>query len=255
MVNKIQDAFHAIEASEDMKTSTIRFLQSERQKRTVHTAHSARYRTVTACIMLFLAIGIGGYQILQLPVSYVSIDVNPSVELALNRIDRVISATAYNEDSETVLTGLSVNGKKYMKAIDIILESEAMSAYLTNEAELVFTIAAGNGNKESQLRAGVANCSGCIKHGGQSLGADIGIVAEAHEKGLSMGKYSAYLQLLQYDDTVTVDACRQMTMSEIRGLINHHQQCNMNPDADGNGSGSCGNSSEAHGNRQRHGKP
>lgn len=238
MANRIQDAFHTIKANEEMKTSTVQFLQSERQKRTADRVRSAFYRqAAAACAVLFLVTGISGYRILQTPVSYVSIDVNPSVELALNRLDRVISATAYNEESRFVLAGLSVNGKTYMEAIDMILESEAMSVYLTNKAELVFTVAAGNGNKENQLRAGIADCSGCVKHGGQSLGADIGIVAEAHEKGLSTGKYSAYLQLVQYDHTVTVDACRQMTMSELRGLINQHKQCGMNPDAVGNGGG------------------
>lgn len=252
MVNRIQDAFHTIEANEDLKTSTMQFLKSERQKRTTHTVGPALYRIVTACVMLFLVIGISGYQILQTPVSYVSIDVNPSVELALNRFDRVVSSTAYNEDGEIVLSGLSVNGKKYMEAIDIIIESEAMSVYLTNEAELVFTIAANNDNKESQLRAGIANCAGCMKHGGQSLGVDIGIVAEAHENGLSMGKYSAYLQLVQYDDTITVDDCQRMTMSEIHGLINKHEQCEMNPNVDENGR-EYDDSSETHGSHNRHG--
>ena len=50
-----------------------------------------------------LAVSIGGYSYIQTPVSYVSIDVNPSVELTLNRVDRVISATAFNGDGEAVL--------------------------------------------------------------------------------------------------------------------------------------------------------
>lgn len=133
---------------------------------------------------------------------------------------------------------------------DIIIESEAMSSYLTNEAELVFSVAADNNNKENQLRNGIAGGAGCMKHGGQSLGVDIDIVTAAHENGLSMGKYSAYLQLVQYDDTVTVDDCQQMTMSEIHGLINHHKQYDMNPDAGGSGGD---NASEAHGSHYRQG--
>lgn len=240
MANRIQDAFHLVEANESLKASTIQFLQSERQKRTGHTTYPARYRTIIAvCVMLFLITGINGYQFLQTPVSYVSIDINPSVELALNRFDRVVSAIAYNEDGESILAGLSVTGKKYTAAIDMIIESEAMSAYLTDQAELVFTVAANDGKKENQLRVGIANCAGGMKYGGQCFGGDIGIVTEAHEKGLSMGKYAAYLQLAEYDDTVTADDCRRMTMSEIRGLINRHKECGMDQ--------------ETHGNRYRHG--
>lgn len=252
MVNRIQDAFYAVEASEDVKISTIQFLQSERQKRTERKAGTTLYRTIAAvCVILLFVTGISGYQILKIPVSYVSIDINPSIELALNRFDRVVSATAYNEDGEIILAGLAVTGKKYTAAIDIIMESESMGEYLTKEAELIFTVAANNGEKENQLRNGIANCQGCSRHGGRSFGAAIDTVAKAHGNGLSLGKYSAYLQLVQYDETVTVDACRQMSMSEIHGLIDKHQQHGRDDDGSKNTRGCAGDSKGPHGN-QRH---
>ena len=49
------------------------------------------------------------------------------------------------------------------------------------------------------------------------------IVSEAHGHGISIGKYSAYLQLAKYDDSVTVEDCHEMSMSEIHRRISEHK--------------------------------
>lgn len=51
-------------------------------------------------------------------------------------------------------------------------------------------------------------------HASESIYVDKEIVSEAHDHGCSLGKYYAYLQLSQYDDSVTVDDCRNMSMSK-----------------------------------------
>ena len=43
---------------------------------------------------------------------------------------------------------------------------------------------------------------------------------QAHEAGLSYGKYKAYLELQALDPTITVVEIQNMTMREIRDLLN-----------------------------------
>lgn len=224
MSNKIYDVFDHIKASPSVKETTKEFLTKKREQKTSRFFRTVYRRTLAAaCMMLALTAGLFGYSWVQTPVSYVSIDVNPSVELALNRYDKVVSAAAYNEEGEAIIQGLSLKGKTYTEAIDAIIESEAMGQYLTEEAELVFTVAA-EGSREAELRAGVESCSGHISHSSEHVSADIGTVSEAHAHGISLGKYNAYLQLLQYDAEVTVEECRHMSMNEIHGLVHAHQQ-------------------------------
>lgn len=223
--NKIQDAFACIEAGDELKSRTKEFLKTERRQREgrLWTAHPAFGQVIGAvCVLLFLILGAGGYAMLMVPVSCVSIDVNPSIELSLNRLDRVISATAYNEDGEAVLNALSVRGMYYTEAIDSVVESEVMQPYLQEETGLTFTVAADNGQKEGLLLSGIENTSGCRDHGGVGYGADFGVLEEAHANGLSLGKYAAYQMLSQYDDSITAQDCHDMTMSEIQGLIKEH---------------------------------
>lgn len=233
--NKIRSAFEQVKASDKMKSSTIQYLQQARTAQSPKTtAHNWQRSLVAACAMLFIVAGIGGLYTVQTPVSYVSIDVNPSIELALNRYDRVVSATAYNEDAATILDGLKVNGLFYIQAIDVIVESDAMQPYLTEDSALTFTVASGATDKEAEIMTEIESCPGCFLHGGVSCAADVSSLTEAHGCGMSFGKYVAYLTLSQYDDTITTEDCQHMTMGEIHSQISAHE------------------SGEEHGNNEMH---
>lgn len=226
MANRIHDAFDNIKADERLKESTKQFIseRTENQK----AAHTPAFRKMAAafCLVGFCIIGtmfgIRGYSWIQMPVSYVSIDINPSIELGLNRFDRVVSMEAYNEEGEKILKNLSLTWQKCTDAMDAILESEEMSAYLTDGLELVFTTAAES-EQSLELQSEVEDFFGGTGHKCHSYSADIEIVSEAHDNGLSLGKYYAYLQLAQYDDTVTVDSCRGMSVLHMHGLAEEHE--------------------------------
>lgn len=230
--NKIRTAFDSVKADEGLKEATRSFLQEARRKEE-KLRRSMRRRTAVLAVcaaMLVLTVGFGGYAMLLVPVSYVSIDVNPSIELELNRIDRVLSAKAYNEDGKRVLEGLSVGGKHYTEAIDLLVESREMQPYLEGDAALTFTVASESRQRENALLDGVRSSSGCMNHGGMSMGTELAMVGEAHGCGLSLGKYAAYKLLQQYDSSLTPEDCHDMTMSEIHGLLREHGH-------DGNGHG------------------
>ena len=252
MANKIHDAFDGIKADPRLIESTKQYLSEKYQKKP-RLIHRLAFQRVlaTACMVLILAVGIGGYSWIQTPVSYVSIDVNPSIELALNRIDRVVSVTAYNTEGDEILKNLPLIGKNYTDAIDMIVESKDMSIYLTDESELVFTVATAS-NRESELKSGVEKCSSHIDHKSQSVSADIEVVPKAHDHGLSVGKYYAYLQLSKYDDTVTVDECKDMSMREIHGLINEHEQDGTHEQNENHGTSEIHEQSEIHRQNENH---
>lgn len=225
LANKLQQAMDTIKADTQLKESTKRYL-SENRRRKNNPWHRPAFRwaMAAACFILLAAAAGGGYfSWKEMTVSYVSIDVNPSLELALNREDKVVSVTAYNKEGERVIEGLSLKGKNYTEAIHAIVESEAMRPYLTDQAELVLTVAADS-SRGNELKNGVESISGQKDYNTYSVSADISIASEAHGHHLSVGKYYAYLELSQYDDTVTVDDCRHMSMSEIHTRIEEHCQ-------------------------------
>lgn len=246
LANKIHDAFDSIQADERLKESTKRFL-SERAENPGAVRPPAFRKIAAACsVMAVLALGIAGYSWIQAPVSYVSIDVNPSLEIGLNRFDRVVSAEAYNEEGGAVLDKLSLTGKTCTEAMDAIVKSEEMGVYLTGEAELVFTTAADSG-RSLGLQSEVERFCGGTGYNCHSYSTDTGIVSEAHDNGLSVGRYYAYLQLSQYDDTVTVNSCRGMSVSHMHELAEEHGNHGNQDQNHG------GNQGQGYGGNQNHG--
>lgn len=278
MTNKIQDAFESIRADSQLKESTKQYLgkkykeylYKEKNESFPKRRHfSIRHAAAFSCALLAIFAGITGYTWARTPVAYVSIDVNPSIELALNRFDRVVSVTAYNTEGEDILNGLSLNGKKYTEALNLVLSCEDMRTYLTDRAEVVLTVAADQG-RERELEQGVKHCAGRMGQGCRNARANVEMVSEAHACGLSLGKYNAYQELLKYDSTVTADDCKEMSMAQIREKIREYKKAENSENAvqdvpdmyDGGDSGhaghgncgeNCGGSAQGHGRRRRQG--
>lgn len=155
--------------------------------------------------------------------SYISIDVNPSMELCLNKYDRVVNVIAYNEDAQRVIDCLNLKNKFYTDALEEILHNDVFCSYWGDESDLVFTIVS---DKEEILRAGIESCTQGVEHHGTINCSDNVTRQIAHENHCSVGKYTAYEELVQYDDTVTIEECKDMSMYEIHNRINecksHH---------------------------------
>lgn len=236
MANKIHDAFENVKADPALKQSTIQFLEGKRKKKQPMFSYVPIGKTVAAvCAMVLILIGIGGYSWLLTPVSYVSIDINPSMELALNRLDRVVSVTSYNPQGDELIKNLHLKGKKYIQAIYMITENDRLKQYLQLEEELVLTVAADS--SKTALKAGVEQCCSHIGHGTRSVSVDVEVAQKAHDNGLSVGKYSAYLQLSQYDDSVTIDQCKKMSMAQIHSQIIEHEHGTGHGHGHGHGKG------------------
>ena len=245
LTNEIQEAFDTIKASDALKASTKYYLASERQKRQRFQYRLTLRRAVPAFVLLLCLLGAGGYHAVQTPVSYISMDINPSIELSLNRFDRVVESTAYNDDGQLLLNAVSVNGQTYTQAIDTLVDSKEMQPYLTAENQLTFTVAAANVARERQLISGIeaAESSSTYSRTCRGMNTDMDKVHQAHQQGVSFGKYATYLELQKYDTTVTVEDCKNMTMGEMNRYIgqckanqSHHGQ-NSNNANNGNGQG------------------
>ena len=253
MAGKIHNAFDNIKANSQLKQATKQFISEKYNDITllVRRRPVLQKRFAIICMALIIVAGVNGYLWVKTPVSYISIDVNPSIELALNRFDRVVSVTAYNSEGEEVIKDLPLKGKIYTSAIDTIVESKTMNIYLTENSELIFTIAAQSSH-ESKINTGVKNRCGHTGHNSQSVTTDTGIVQDAHNCGLSIGKYYAYLQLVQYDDTITTDDCHNMSMSEIQRLITGHGHNTDNTDTNNGCSSDNSCITEGHHHEENH---
>lgn len=219
MHDKIRAAFGEIHAEEALKDRTRAFLAQQAQKES-RRGLSARMRFVPAlaCCLLVLLAGWGGYRMYFTPSSIISIDVNPSVELGVNRFDRVISVEGYNDDGVALANAVDVKYMDYIQALVHILDSDAFAPYASEDAAVSIAVFGSDEAKSSEMLSQVEACT--AGYGNTHCYADnMGVAAAAHEAGLSCGKYRAYLELHALDSSVTPAEIQGMTMREIRDRI------------------------------------
>jgi len=100
---------------------------------------------IAACMAVML---IGGGFAWATPTAYLSVDINPSVELGINALDRVVKVQALNEDGTAILEGLRVKGMQVDEAVSLIVDAAADQGYIEADGSSIVSITAGTDNKK-----------------------------------------------------------------------------------------------------------
>ncbi|NDO47911.1 hypothetical protein FMM75_00280 [Lachnospiraceae bacterium MD335] len=219
-MNRIQESMEKIQASEELRQTTLQYLGKQRsQKNRFNRSFVPKLILAAAC--LFFILGTGGYSVYRIPVSYISIDVNPSIELGINLFGRVISIEAYNEDGQDIIKHVALKNTPYLLAIERLMQDENYRRFLSGDAQPVLTIV----SDQPDIMMEELNTDEFLqKYGAQTYTSDAVCMKEAHMHEMSFGKYRAYLELSEYDQNVTVEDCHGMTMGEIQNRINRCRQ-------------------------------
>ena len=182
-------------------------------------SRSRRIVAVAACLAI-AAFGVARVAAAVTPSAYVSIDVNPSVEIAVNRFGDVVKARGLNADGEAALAGADILWKPYGQAlssisdelgaaagadaieVSIACDDDALYASLESQSE------AGLGGGQGGSAAAAVRCSRATaeEH------------AEASAYGMGVAKYRVYERLSAAGAAVTPEECAAMSMRELRDL-------------------------------------
>ena len=210
MVDRLQNAFAAVKAEESLKEKTLAAVSRRAGKR-----RAAPLLWAAACLVVFLGLG-GG--LFFTPVSAISVDINPSLELSINRFDRVIGVEGYNEYGKKVAQSVSLLFADYSQALDTLLASEGIRDCLERGEALSIFVACDDPKRSGEMLKKVETSAGS----GRGVHCQTGNMADsaaAHEAGLSCGKYLAFLELQSLDSSVTPEDVQGLPMREIRQWI------------------------------------
>ncbi len=251
MDERLREAFDEVRADEALKERTRAFLADKTAKRRRRPV----WRLAAACLTLLVLAG--GALLWTTPVAAVSVDVNPSLELALNCFDRVVEVEGRNADGEALASTLQVKYLRYTDALEQILTNAQMESYL-DQAQVSITVAGADESKSQALLAGAQACTEGLGNISCHCGSMEEVTA-AREVGLSLGKYQALLELQALDPAITAQDVQDLTMRQIRDWIDQlsGQQGSSTPgNAGGAGQSTGGDfcgSSSGHGHQHGHG--
>lgn len=238
MSDKWKSAFDQIHAEDELIEHTKEYLSQRVYRRKTAQHHLFRRFSMAAAGLAALFF-IGGSWIFLTPTAYISIDINPSLELGINRFDRIVFVESYNEDGEDLAESLDVTFMDYNDALEEILSDQSIGDYLSQDALMSLTVAGDDEAQYSEILDTVEACASGRKnircHSGST-----DEMHEAHDAGVSFGKYRAYLILKDLDPSVSLDDVRDLTMREIYDLIDSYSgdQGSGNTASETNGAGS-----------------
>lgn len=201
---------HAIESSKGQGSAT-----SQKRHVALHFAKGGRIAAIAACLALVTCL-IGGVADFLRPVTYVGIDVNPSVELTLNHFDIVVGTHALNDDGQRALDEASCMWRPFDDAARDL--DGAMRAIAGKGAVVEVSIDCGNENRYAALAAQSNNCFGC---NGEAHCARTNAEERqaAHDSGMGVAKYRAYQALQEAGVDISAEECASMSMRELRDLL------------------------------------
>ncbi len=216
MDKRIKEAFEQVRSESELKDRTKEYIfRKTKGYRQTKTVHYKLLASAFACIALLF---LGGYWLYFTPTVEISIDINPSVELGVNRFNRIVSAESYNEDGQALLDCLNIKFTNYSEAVNQIIESDDIASLLSNGEIMTIAVIGTGGAQSEEILSTIQSCTSG-KSNTYCYSARAEEVQAAHEAGLSYGKYRAYLELQALDPTVTVEQIQNMTMREIRERI------------------------------------
>lgn len=164
---------------------------------------------------------------------YVNVDINPSVEIAVDKQEIVISTRGLNSDGEKLLAGIALQGEKATRAMKILaLEALRQGYYLAGgSGAMVVTVVPASSEKE-KLAAGDALgqkltqeardvfSQAKVQAAVETATVQPEIRQHAQAAGLSAGKYSIMLEALAAGARVKATDLQQESITKVLQQIN-----------------------------------
>lgn len=102
-------------------------------------------KTGLVAASVLLAVGLWGGQsfVTGTPAyAYVTVDINPSVELSIDKKQQVLSAMALNDEAKDVLNGLKLKGLGVKEAVETLAQTAQEKGFFQEKTEVIVTASA-----------------------------------------------------------------------------------------------------------------
>ncbi|MDQ2086727.1 anti-sigma factor domain-containing protein [Herbivorax sp. ANBcel31] len=194
------------------------------------TFNFKKFKTIASAAAIFLMVfglSIVFYNYFT-PYSYVSVDINPSMEITLNTFDKVIDVNAINNEGEKLLENTSYKSKNLEDVLDSIFYIASEKGYVSADTENTIMIAVSSKSKK-EISEVSENITTLTKEMFKSKNLNSEIIVEntsvekreeAKEKGVSQGKLFLMDTLKVFDPEMVSDDFKDIPVKEMVNIIN-----------------------------------
>lgn len=220
MDNRIKEAFDTIQTPERLKRRTKAALRKQTFDYGRNLLQKRRHTRRLATAMLTLVLIVTGLGIWFVPATSIGVDINPSIELKVNALDRVIALEGKNSDGVALVQDIDVTGMEYDDAMQRILLSNEMEPYLEKGSAITITVAGGSKAHGQEMLSKVLCRAYNIANKENVLYCQVDweTVKAARAVNLCIPRYLAWQNLLKNDPTMTPEDVREIPKEKIRVL-------------------------------------
>ena len=186
---------------------------------------------IAACLAVMLLGGGLFYQRANAVASVVSLDVNPSIELKVNRSEKVLACTPLNEDAKAILADMSngadLKGAKLDVAVNAIVGSLVRNGYLDSiSSAIMISVEDKDAARAEKLQRELTSAvDGVLQTSEakaavltQTLTQDAVREQQARENNISTGKAALVNRVLTINPSLKFDALAKLSVEELKDL-------------------------------------
>lgn len=236
-----------IRASKALKQNTLNYVM---KKKPAHKrGFAVSILVVMSCILLVFIPKLTNSDAPISPLveeyAYVSMDINPSFELTLDKHEMVIAITSFNKEAQEILDTLDLNNKHIDDAVALILHQEVFQSYLRDGFLQVSVAAKDNDTStrlETSLRESLSQYLDTEQYGCSHSTLKEKETAMSHH--MSFGKYQIVESIIELDSTYAIETLQNDSMrtlmnlyEEVSGETYQNKACEQNHGQHNNGNG------------------
>ena len=203
-------------------------------ERPVRSRMAWRMIPIAAALLLVMTATLTGVGMYRAEYETVYIDINPSVELSVNRFERVIDVTYLNTDAEDCFEALALTNKGVEKSIDLIIDALDEDGYLKAQNTLYIGVSGkGEAQAEKLLEKVSARANQAQTEKGHTVEIRSASITDeerqaAKDMGISPNKYQLIEEIVSDDPSVAPGDLRDMKMKDLREILGKKEETKEN---------------------------
>lgn len=236
-MKEFKEYLNKVKAEDELKEKTIKYIRMEANKinqKDNTKRNSKEYfgkgifgmKKLAGALLSVAILGIialGGFNIYNNPVAYISMDINPSVELGLNFMDRVVSLEGVNKDGRELITEIEFKNMTAEEAVQRLVEEADNKGYFEEDGSSVvaLTTFAKNEKNAEKIEARIQDRvkelinAKTMNYVVYADHANLELRSEAEKYDISPGKYRLILMLQNLDSNIEVSEYQDASVKEI----------------------------------------
>ena len=166
--------------------------------------------------------------------STVSLDVNPSIEIQVNRKDRVLSVTPLNSDGKVIVGSMDFSGNSLDVTVNALIGSMVQNGYLSEIANsILISVDSRNAEKGTRLQTELTEKVNTILQSdkfsvlSQTVEKNDELKEEASSFGITPGKAQLIRDILKNNASRTFGELASMSINELNLLLNNEKPQNI----------------------------